>query len=149
VVPECCSIKDLISALLIPSSLPVTKKVLSWSDLFFWFDIKFEIVRKLPSLLITSRFVLLEKKFLIEFIWVSPIPSIFNRSLYFFVLDSSLNFKKDPKYFAISFAFSKPICLIPRAYINFSSDIFFLSLIEYFKFSTDNLPHPSNFSILL
>ena len=39
------------------------------------------------------------------------------------------------KYFDSNFAFSKPICLIPKAYINLSNEIFFFSLIEYFKLS--------------
>ena len=61
----------------------------------------------------TSKLILLEKKFLIEFTWVSPIPSIFNNSLYFYLLDKALNLENDLKYFEISFAFSKPICLMP------------------------------------
>ena len=36
-----------------------------------------------------------------------------------------------------------------RKILMFSKDMFFFSFIEYFKFSTDNLPQPSNFSILL
>ena len=36
-----------------------------------------------------------------------------------------VNFEADLKYFESSFAFSKPICLIPNAYMNFSKDIIF------------------------
>ena len=46
-----------------------------------------------------------------------------------------------------SFAFSKPMCLIPKEYIIFSSEISLDLLIEYFKLATEVFPHPSNFSI--
>ena len=51
------------------------------------------------------------------------------------------------KFIEKNLAFSCPICLIPNEYINFSSEIFFLASIEYFKFDTDKFPHPSRFLI--
>ena len=92
---------------------------------------------------------LLLKKVLIEFSWVSPIPSIFNNSLKFLYLDKLLNFENDLKYFDKIFAFSNPICLIPNEYISLSREIFFFWLIEYFKFCIDCWPQPSSFSIFL
>ena len=51
------------------------------------------------------------------------------------------------RFFEISFAFSKPICLIPKAKINFSNGIVLFIFIEYFRLETDCFPHPSRFSI--
>ena len=62
----------------------------------------------------TSKFSLFKKKFLIELVCVSPIPSILVK---FSILLFSANLKKfsaDFKCLAISFAFSCPICLIPN-----------------------------------
>ena len=74
-------------------------------------------------------------------------PSIFNNSSYFCSFDRNLKFKKDLKCFDKIFAFSKPMCRIPSEYISLSKEISFFSFIEYFRFSTDCLPHPSKDSI--
>ena len=113
-MPEFSSIKDFISALLIPSSFPVTKKVLFLSKPFFFCSFALLIDSKFSNSLKTFKFVLLEKKFLIELICVSPIPSIFNKSSYLTFCDNSLNLGKDPKYFDNTFAFSNPMCRIPK-----------------------------------
>ena len=66
-----------------------------------------------------------------------------------FVLDKETKFFIDTRFFEINFAFSNPICLIPKAKINLSNEIVFFKLIEYFKLDTDCFPHPSKFSILM
>ena len=73
----------------------------------------------------TFKLIDTEKKFFTELICVSPIPSIFNNSSNLFVFGKFLKFVNEIKYFDSNFAFSKPICLIPKAYINLSNEIFF------------------------
>ena len=70
----------------------------------------------------TFLLVKFEKKCLIELIWVSPIPSILSKSLILSVSVKARKFFEDFKFFEINFAFSRPICLIPRAKINLSGD---------------------------
>ena len=48
---------------------------------------------------------------------------------------------------ASNFAFSCPICLIPKENISLSKEIFFDLFIAYFKFDDDKFPQPSNFDI--
>ena len=52
-------------------------------------------------------------------------PSILIKSLNFCVLANEIKFFIDNRFFEINFAFSKPICLIPKAKINFSKEIVF------------------------
>ena len=129
--------------------MPVTRKDLSFNKPFFFSFLDTLIFNNFSSSFKTFRFIETEKKFLTEFTCVSPIPSIFSKSLNLFVLDRFLKFWNVLKYFDNNFAFSSPICLIPKEYISLSKEIFFFSLIEYFKFSTESFPHPSRLSIIL
>ena len=140
--------RNFNSARLIPLSFPVIIKVLLFKFPSFLICVTSWIFRILLSSIKILRLSLLEKKFFNESTWVSPIPSISFNSLKFLWTYKSINFWELLKYFANIFAFSNPICLIPKAKMNFSNEIFFFSLIEYFKFETDNFPQPSNFSIL-
>ena len=79
-VPEFSSIKDLISALLIPFNFPVTKKVLSFNKPFLFSGIALFIDKVFSNSFKTFKLILFEKKFFIELTWVSPIPSIFSNS---------------------------------------------------------------------
>jgi hypothetical protein len=71
------------------------------------------ITKNLLSSFKTLIFVLFRKKFFIELIWVSPIPSIFRRSSILLNFDNDKKFFIDFKFFAINFAFSRPICPYP------------------------------------
>ena len=61
---------------------------------------------------------------------------------FFDILKKKFIFKK---YFANTFAFSSPICRIPREKIKRSNEISLLILIEFFKLLIDFSPHPSKF----
>ena len=75
-------------------------------------DKKFEINDQQLKVLVS-----LEKKVLIEFICVLPMPSrsikFFNNFFLFFKLNNFINSLIVQKKLARIFAFSKPICLIP------------------------------------
>jgi len=57
---------------------------------------------------------LFKKKFFTELICVSPIPSIFNKSFNLISSERLRKFSENFNVLAINFAFSNPICLIPR-----------------------------------
>ena len=57
-------------------------------------------------------------------------PSILIKSLNFFVLANEIKFFIDNKFFEINFAFSRPICRIPKAKINLSREIVFFDLLN-------------------
>ena len=65
----------------------------------------------------------------------------------FFTVNSLQNSSIEIKNAARIFAFSWPMCLMPIEKINFSRLIIFDLVIAFFKFSIDNFPHPSSFSI--
>ena len=107
------------------------------------------------NLVVIFKFWVLEKNFLRESIWEIPIPSIdWSSSTYldfisfnFFVIPRKFFALK--KCFANTFAFSWPIWRIPNEKIKRSNEIFLLLIIEFFKFTIDFLPHPSNFFNIL
>ena len=140
--------RDLASALLIPFNFPVNMKVLLARVPSFLITDASLILRTLYSWLIIFRLVLFEKKFLIELICVSPIPSILTNSSNFLFFNKLRKFEDVFKFLEINLAFSKPMCRIPSEYMNLSKDILVFSFIEYLRFAIDNFPHPSNFSIL-
>ena len=106
ILPEFFSTKDFASALLMPCNFPVNIKVLLLSLPLRLFNLSGEIIINFLSSSKTNKFFLFEKNFLIEFIWVSPIPSILSRSLKFVLF---LKLKKFSGFFiflANIFAFS-------------------------------------------
>ena len=93
--------------------------------------------------------VSLNLKWLVQIITLCGILGEYSPSNRLPSLERFKNFSGLLSVLAINLAFSKPICLIPRAYINFSKEIFFFSSIAYLKLATDCFPQPSNDSIFL
>ena len=115
VVPELSSINAFTSALLILSNLPVTRKDLSFNKPFLLSVLAFFIFNNLSSSFKTFKLAKTEKKCLTELICVSPIPSIFIKSSKLLFFESAIKFFSDFKFLEIILAFSKHICLMPKA----------------------------------
>ena len=97
--------------------------------------------------------MLFKKKFSIDKICVSPIPSKSTKlvNIFFLVFKSNnlANSFIEPKKLAKIFAFSCPMCLIPMEKINLSRAIDFDLLIAFLRLFIESSPHPSRLTIFL